>query len=171
MIDESKVTPLEILREKTELSEDNVTSNAKKIAKGIVGIVLTLFTGFFGTFVSQAGSFSTAFLAFGLVVLSSVFLYFYIKSRKEVTVLKSDQLAMAKSHLNVVDTLNDHFKIEIQKSMKNLEDLYSDTIIGMTSQITDLIKAMSDERDKLHTLMMVMTTDATNGIENMTTEG
>ena len=77
---------------------------------------------------------------------------------------------MAKTQKAIAQTMEDHFVVELKRAMNNIEVRYSDTITGLTCQINDLVREMCEERDKLHTLFTVMTTEYTNGIEDMTTE-
>lgn len=171
MVEVKTFDTMSYLKSGTKIDEEKVTSKAKKLIKGAAGLFITIFTGIFSAIISVGGgNIIVAFLSFSVIILSCVFLYFYIKSRTENTQLRKDTLSMAKKQVENVDYLTDHFKGEITKTMHNLEERYSNTIVGLTCQLNDLIKEMCDEREKLHTLIMVMTTDSTNGMEHMTTE-
>lgn len=175
VMDVNTFDTMQYLKDTTNLDEEKITTNAMKIAKGVVGLFVSIFTALFGITISQAGNnVITALLSFAVILLSVIFLYFYIQSRRENSQLKKDQLSMAETQVKNVDYLTKHFKTEITRTMNSLEQTletrYSDTITGLTCQLNDIIKEMCEERDKLHTLIAVMTTDPINGIESMTTE-
>jgi hypothetical protein len=173
-IDLKQTQPLEVLREKFTGDAEQITRRtAKDIFIGGLKGFLVIFGSIFGAIITSDAvqiNLIMALLLFGFISLSGLFLYFSRKDKTVIHQLRRDQLIMAKTQNTIVDTMETDFKIRLDTAMTNIEQLYGDTILGLTNQINDLIREMCEERDKLHTLITVMTTDYSNGADFMTTE-
>lgn len=181
----SKKQPLQILRKKyQEETKDAPERTAKGVFVGGLKGIMVAFGSFFGAIISSdiiKVNWLVVLLLFAFIGMAGYFLYDKKKDQKEnkklikrVSVLEDDMVVMAKTKVEIVDIMEEDFSSRLDKSMtfleKTIEGRYSDTIVGLSCQVTDLIKQMGEERDKLHLLITSLTTETDNGIGNMTTE-
>lgn len=173
-LSDRKRYPLEALREKFDGDTQDVAErSAKSVLIGGLKGFLILFGSFFGAIITSDAvqvDFIISLLLFAFMGMSALFLYFNRQDKKEIKILKEDQVIMARTQVGMVDTMENDFVSRLNQAMTNIEGNYSDTIIALSCQINDLVKATIEEKQKIHYLLNMMTTEDMNGVEQMTTE-
>lgn len=165
-VDLSKKQPIEYLKERADPPDPDIMITAKGIIKALPKIMAFIIGGIFGSIAANDAIFHDIRFAIGVFIcflLSGGILFFGNNLRKEKQVHNEDMKVMAQSQVEIVETLNDHFKIKITETMQelkiNLEIQYSDTIRGLSDQINNLVAAMIEEKEKIHIMLNMMTTD------------